>query len=162
VLGAPTPHSRDCAVPQRRVNASHRHRAPVSPHRLAAITWTSSLTRSGRRTGAVTTTSPTELPGRYVSSTIRTFSSVDQRRRRSDRDRRPHRPGSGRRGSAAAAPGAGPAPDHRTGRASAGRGRWCRALAPIYSRLYGRRGWDWPHKPTDAPGVCSRMFAQVR
>jgi hypothetical protein len=26
-------------------------------------------------------TSETELPGRYVSSTIRTFSSVDQRRR---------------------------------------------------------------------------------
>ena len=32
--------------------------APISPHRLAAITWTSSLTRSGRRTGAATTTSP--------------------------------------------------------------------------------------------------------
>ena len=56
----------------------------------------------------------------------------------------------------AVVPRAGPAPDHRTGRASAGRGRWSGGLVPIYSRLHARRGRDWPHKATKARGACSR------
>ena len=76
MLGAPTPHSRDCAVPQRRVNASHRHKAPVCATSLGGH-YMDQFTYAERATDwRGNNNIANQLPGRYgVPSTIRTFSS---------------------------------------------------------------------------------------